>query len=62
MAFKSANPDAARRHIQIIISQVTIRVKDGWPEELRPPVLSRSSTSCSYHLLSSLDLSRAKLN
>ena len=41
MAFKTANPDATRRHIRIIISQVAIRVKDGWSDELRPPVLAR---------------------
>ncbi len=28
MAFKTANPDATRCHIRIIISQVAIRVKD----------------------------------
>jgi len=59
MAFKTANPDATRRHIRIIISQVAIRVKDGWFEALGSSVLS---PSCSHHLLYSLDLSRAKLN
>lgn len=42
MAFKTANPDATRRHIRIIISQVAIRVKDGRPER-RPSVLLAES-------------------